>query len=289
MKTIRLLTIGNSFSNNAVTFLERIADSVGEARFEVARACLGGCSLEKHWNIAEHTGAHPEYKTYTYCPEPGGETRGANLQDSLSLKEWDVVTLQQVSRKSWQRETFEPYLGNLMKLVRERAPKADVRLHQTWAYRVDSPYLPENNMTQRIMHDRIRANYEHFAKQYGCAILPSGEAVQAARETPGRTFTWPEADYDYQHPEAPALPKQEHSFAVGFQWAINSAPEGIPELRRDPNHLNARGCYLAGAVWYECLTGLDVTATTFAPEGMADDDAAFLRGVAHETTARAQC
>ena len=48
MQTIRLLTIGNSFADNAITFLQPLAESTGRVRFEIGTANIGGCSLEKH-------------------------------------------------------------------------------------------------------------------------------------------------------------------------------------------------------------------------------------------------
>ncbi len=286
MKPIRLLTIGNSFAENALTYLEALASSTDSVRFEVGRANLGGCSLEKHWNLAVYTSKHPEYKTYRLGTSQDGQPCEATLQAALSAAPWDYVTLQQVSHKSWCRETFQPHLGLLHDLVSQRAPQARVLLHQTWAYRSDTPFLPQNSLTQELMFERIRAAYAFYASEFGCRVLPSGEAVQEARRAPGRTFVWPELDFDYQNAEAPALPRQEHSLAVGWHWAINGSAEGIPEMRVDTNHLNSRGCYLTGCVWFECLTGLDVRAVTFRPADIDEDTALFLRTTAHEVSRR---
>lgn len=283
MKIIRLLTIGNSFARNALTYLEDMADSTGDVRFDIGRANLGGCSLEKHWNLALYTSRHPEYKTYPMNPATDGSSPGGSLQDALTAAPWDIVTLQQVSYNSWRRHTFQPYLGLLQDFALKHAPRARILLHQTWAYRADSPFFPQNGLTQDLMHARIRETYRHYAAELDCSILPAGEAVQRARRTSGRTFSWPEPDFDYHDAEAPALPRQDHSLAVGWTWAIHNSPRGIPELRLDANHLNMHGCYLAGCVWFECLTGQDARAIRFAPENMDADTAAFLRDTAHET------
>ncbi len=279
MKTIRLLTIGNSFADNALTYLEPLAES-GGVRFQVGRANLGGCSLEKHWNLANYSAGQPEYPTYTLGRNADGQPRQANLRQALAAEPWDFVTLQQVSAKSWRRDTFEPFLGQLIGLVRQLAPTAEMLLHQTWAYRSDSPFLPDNGLSQALMHARIAANYRHFADRYQLRLLPSGEAVQQARTTPGHSFVWPEEDFDYKFAKAPQLPRQQHSLACGWHWAIREAPEGIPELRLDANHLNGRGCFLAGCVWYATLTGQPATGTTYLPPGLEAKDAAFLRQTA---------
>ena len=284
MKTIRILTIGNSFSDNALEFLEAIGQGTSSVRFQVGRANLGGCSLEKHWNLADYTARHREHKSYhRVTTSADGTPVAGSLQDALVAEPWDFVTLQQVSCKSWQPETVLPHLGLLHGLVRQRAPQARILLHQTWAYREDSPFLPENGLTQELMFERIKATYAHYAAKLGCGVLPSGEAVQRARRTPGRAFAWPEADFDYQHAEAPALPRQEHSLSAGWYWDINNSAEGIPELRLDATHLNAHGCYLVGCLWFACLTGEDARNIRFAPASIAADTAAFYRTVAHET------
>ncbi len=283
MKTIRLLTIGNSFSENALTYLAQIAQSEGQVQFLVGRASLGGCSLEKHWNLSVYTAAHPEYKTYSLGKLSGDSTVQANLQEALAAEKWDMVTMQQVSHKSWRLDTFEPFLGQLVALAGSLAPQAEILLHQTWAYRSDSPFLPDNGLTQALMHERIGAAYRHYAEKYGCRILRSGEAINRARTAAGHQYLWPEPDCQYRFGTAPALPKQENSLAAGWYWAIRETPEGVPELRLDANHLNARGNYLAGCVWYETLTGLPTSDGTFAPDTLDPADAAFLRQIAHAT------
>ncbi len=282
MKVIRLLTIGNSFAEDALAYLEGMANSTTSVRLQVGRANLGGCSLEKHWNLAVYTTRHPEHKTYRIGMASDGTPREATLQEALSAEPWDYVTLQQVSHQSWRRETFQPHLSLLHDLVRQRAPQARILLHQTWAYRSDTPFLPQNSLTQEFMFERIREAYEGYAAELGCNVLPSGEAVQAVRRAPGRTFSWPEPGFDYQHAQAPALPRQEHSLSIGWQWAINNSAAGIPEMRLDAIHLNAHGRYLIGCVWFECLTGLDVRSLTFLPVEIEPDTAAFLRATAHD-------
>lgn len=288
MKTIRLLTIGNSFADNALTYLDDLARSTTDVCFEIGRANLGGCSLEKHWNLARYTDRHPDYKTYRIGKCRDGSELDASLQEVLTGAPWDYVTLQQFSGTSWQRNTFHPYLGQLHALVSRHAPQAKTFLHQTWAYRSDSPFYPQNGLTQELMFQRIRETYAHYADALGCGVLPAGEAIQRFRLSPGRTFRWPDTEFDYQCAEPPSLPRQENSLSVGWYWAINMSSKGVPELRLDANHLNAAGCYLVGCVWYECLTELDVRKVTFHPVAITAETAAFLRATAHEVCRKEQ-
>lgn len=285
MKTIRLLTVGNSFSNDACFFLESIGESAG-VRFEIGRASLGGCSLAKHWNLAQYAAKHPDFKPYTLREREGAPPLQAHLSDALAAAPWDFITFQQVSACSWRSATFEPYLCHLIRMARAQAPRARLALHQTWSYRSDSPFFPQQGLTPERMFERIRETYAHYAEIYGCLILPSGEAIQEARRAPGRTFEWPDPEFPYAEAEPPALPRQDHSFNCGWYWEIAGTAEGLPELRLDPNHLNARGRYLAGCVWFERLTGGDARAVAFAPPEVTAEDAVFLREIAHRVCGR---
>ncbi len=284
MKTIRLLTIGNSFSENAITFLPQLAAADGTVAFDIGRASLGGCSLEKHWNLADYTRRAPDYKPYRL---KGDEASSATLQEALSLQPWDFVTLQQASPKSWIRDSYEPFLGNLIGVVQTLAPTAEILLHQTWGYRSDAGFLADKGITQRYMFDRIRENYDHFGARYKLRLLRSGEAVQQARETPGHAFVWPDPAYDYTAPRPPALPDQTHSLIAGWRWAVNGTADGKPELVKDVIHLNSNGCYLIGCLWFARLTGRSALDNPFKPEGLDDETAAFLRRVAHEQAQKA--
>lgn len=279
--TVHLLTIGNSFAGNALTYLPDLFRHAGDVGLHVGRANLGGCSLEKHHNLARYCAARPDYRPYAL----DGAARMVNLHEALRAAPWDVVTLQQSSALSWRQDTYEPHLSALIDLVREHAPSANVWLHQTWAYRADAAFYPLNGLTPERMHARIAANVAHFAIAHGCRVLPSGEAVYRARHATGRTFGWPDPKYDYQHAAAPALPDQTHSLAVGWVWDIAETERGVPALRLDPSHLNARGCYLASCTWFAALRERAVSPVAFVPDGLDAADAEFLRATADAAVA----
>ncbi len=281
MKRIKLLTIGNSFSENAITFLPQLAAADGSVAFEIGRASLGGCTLEKHWNLADYSARAPEAITY-YLQR---DSDPSNLQQALTSREWDYITLQQASPRSWLRQSFEPYLGNLVTLIRSLAPRAGVMLHQTWAYRSDAGFLADRGITQRYMYDRICENCDYFSARYNLPLLRSGTAVQTAREAPGRAFVWPDPNFNYADPQPPALPDQTNSLIGGWRWNISGTGDGRPELTKDVIHLNEAGCYLVGCLWFERLTGRSVLQNSFVPDGMEAEQAEFLRGVAHSVAA----
>ena len=125
---MKILAIGNSFSQDATRYLYGIARADG-VEVKVVNLYIGGCSLYRHYrNMLSDARA--------YEMQLNGMQSGfyVSLREALLSDEWDVVTLQQNSANSWREETYEPYLSRLAALVREYAPVAKLYIHKTWAY-----------------------------------------------------------------------------------------------------------------------------------------------------------
>ena len=108
---IKVLAIGNSFSQDATRYLHDIAAADG-LELKVVNLYIGGCSLNTHINNAVK-----DLPLYTY--ELNGKDTGKmiSIKDALLADKWDVVTLQQVSHESICYETFQPYLSRLTEYV----------------------------------------------------------------------------------------------------------------------------------------------------------------------------
>ena len=276
-----LLTIGNSFADNALTYLRQIGEPL-QFTWTIGRANIGGCPLEKHWNLHRYSDATPDFVTYNDGAAIGDDPRQGTLRQMLVAREWDVVTLQQASVDSWCEETYRPWLDKLIGLVRELAPQAEILLHHTWAYRSDAPLLAEWQLTTRQMHERICVVYADLVAELGLRTLPTGPALQQAREQGPDGKYELDAGYNFDQPEPPALPRQVNNHVIGYWWEAVDTLRGIHELRLDPKHLNVRGCYVASATWFETLTGRDVCTSSFCPLGLDEEDQRFLAGVAHD-------
>jgi len=278
-KTVRLLTIGNSFAQNALRFLPDIVKASGNELI-VGRANLGGCTFERHWNHAAKYLADPSDK----AGKPYG---GKSLVEMLQSRKWDAVTVQQVSWQSHDTRTYEPYASNVVGLVRKHAPQARLLMHQTWAYRVDDPrFVPANAgkqpHTHKVMYEQVRSAYHAMARKLDTGILPSGDAMYLADTDP----TWgyqPDPAFGPKTAKHPALPDQSHSLHGGYSW--RKQKDGSWRLGMDGHHANRNGEYLIGCVWYEVLFGRDVTNNPYVPKGLDAAYAAFLRKTAHQAVA----
>jgi hypothetical protein len=180
-KTVKILTVGNSFADNACTYLPQIAGSIPGMSVKITKANLGGCSLERHVTLMKECDNNSGLKPYSnaYC-----------LKDLLEMDTYDFVTVQQASPLSFKLESFQPYAGLLINFIRLHSPRSEILIHQTWAYGTDSPRLKEWNMSREQMHNSLIENYRTLAKQYNLDILPSGSAFYAAKLKDQKIDLW---------------------------------------------------------------------------------------------------
>ena len=216
---MNILSIGNSFSQDAQRYLHRIAKADG-FDLNTFNLYMGGCPLSLHYrNMIS------EERAYTL--EMNGESTEfkVSLKDALLNRDWDVVTIQQVSSKSPYYETFQPYLDKIVEYVRLCVPKAKIAIHQTWAYEQDSHGLNVElgyyNHTD--MFRDVKASYEKAAEEINADfVIPSGEVFQSLIES------------------------------------------GIEKVHRDTFHASyGIGRYALGLLWYFILSGNDVKNNTF--------------------------
>lgn len=173
---MKILSIGNSFSQDAQRYLHRLAKREGED-IKAVNLYIGGCPLRQHYLNMLDDNAYYDF-------EFNGQKTGikVSIRQALVSDEWDYVTLQQASNRSGNADTYEPYLSALADYVRKYCPKASLLIHQTWAYEAASERLTNVGYeTPEQMFADIRNAYHQAAKAIGAeGIIPSGEAMLAA-------------------------------------------------------------------------------------------------------------
>lgn len=274
-KTIRLFMIGNSFSGNASKYLTAITKSAGD-EIVIGKAEIGGAPMQKHWDAVVANEANPE-------DEKGKPYSGKSLKEKLSAQTWDIVSIQQASINSSNIDTYRPYAEKLRDFIKKLQPQAEVILHQTWAYRVDSKDFGQrqgggSTKSQQEMWEASRAAYRTIAGELGLRLIPVGDAFQRVNTDPKWGFK-PDEKFDYKNAVAPNLPDQTNSLNNGYAWGKDG------KLGFDSHHANAAGCYLAGLVWYGKLFGESPEKVTFVPDSVSPEFAAFLRQTAAQVLA----
>ena len=132
---MNVLAIGNSFSEDATRYLHGIARADGES-LNVVHLYIGGCPLDKHFR-------NMMSEDRTYELQYNGEKTGfyVSIKEALLNRTWDVVTLQQASPRSFDKDSYYPYINKLAEYIRELAPRARIYIHETWAYEDGSEKL----------------------------------------------------------------------------------------------------------------------------------------------------
>jgi hypothetical protein len=274
-KTIRLLTIGNSFSGNATHYLGDLARAGGNALVHQPMS-VGGAPMEVHWTKIQANEKDSQ--------DPAGLYGMKSLKEALASNDWDFVTIQQASIKSHDVATYRPFAAQLQDYVKKHAPKAELLIHQTWAYRVDDPRFsakapaPGEPRSQEEMYTELTSAYKTIAKELGVRRIPVGDAFHAADTDPTWRFK-PDTTFDRSTAVAPALPNQTHSLHVGYKWTTSK--DGKQTLTMDGHHAGVAGEYLGACVWYEILFQESAVGNSFVPKDLTPDDARYLQGVAH--------
>lgn len=123
--TLRVLAIGNSFSQDAVEqYLHELGKSEGYIMI-IGNMYIGGCSLERHVkNIRNNTPAY----AYRKVDKNGKrvEIREMTIEKALADEPWDYVSLQQASPVSGIYETYKASLPELVNYVKPRVSKKTV-------------------------------------------------------------------------------------------------------------------------------------------------------------------
>lgn len=281
-KTIRLLTVGNSFSENATKYLDRIVKAGGYTLIH-HRCVIGGSGPDQHLAKAALHEKGPADKAGLYGS-------GKSLKQELLAEKWDVITIQQASIRSHDDANYRPAAKELYDYLKKYAPASEIVIHQTWAYRVDDPRftMPSNKAgepkTQKEMYDGLSAAYRTIAKELNVRRIPVGDAFYLADTNPKWGYK-PDRMFDAKAAKPPALPDQTHSLHVGQRWTTTG---GKTTLQMDGHHAGPAGEYLGGLVFYEFLFGTSAVGNAFRPESVDADYASFLQATAHKAIENAK-
>lgn len=174
---MKILSIGNSFSDDAHRYLHEIAKKDG-FDLETLNLCIGGCPLELHYkNMCE------DLPDYEYVSNGITTDRKISIKEAIEIGGWDVITLQQVSHLSPKYETYFPYMTDIVNYLRKACPNAKIFVQETWAYENGSERMIDlvGYKTSVEMFADIKSCYERAVKETSLdGIIRSGSAMMEA-------------------------------------------------------------------------------------------------------------
>lgn len=242
---VRILAIGNSFSEDALEeHLYNLA-SASNKQIMIGNLYIGGSSLSDH--IQNVRGNLPNY-SYRKIEINGIKitTEKTSIYEALNDEYWDYISFQQVSYEGGIYSTFEKLLPELYDYVSKNNPYYNTKylLHQTWAYGPKSNHqgFKRYDNDQVKMYEALVSSYDKAKKLIPIyRVIPSGTAIQNARNT-----------------------------SLGN------------DLTRDGYHLSLdKGRYIASCTWFEALFRTKIESNTYRITSMTENEIAISKWAAH--------
>lgn len=242
-RVIKILAIGNSFSEDAIeNYLYDLAKASGR-KVMIANMYIGGSSLENHWtNASENNSA---YQLRVISPDGSRNSFNAQtIEQAVSRENWDYISFQEVSQLSGIYDGYAEYLPKLLEYAKPLTTNPELKfiLHQTWAYAKDSNHFGFVNYDK----DQVKM-YEAIVEAVWKAngmfnvdmVIPAGTAIQNARTS-----------------------------YIGDKFT------------RDGYHLNLGiGRFTAASAWFEMIFG-GILDNPFVPENFSTYDMALVKNAA---------
>ncbi len=236
-KSLKLLAIGNSFSQDAFEHLYIVCKNAGIEELVLGNLYIGGCSLETHYNrMTNDTAAYVFYLSNDEKMKMVDYGSGTKMTAKFGIEytDWDYITLQQNSANSGLPDSYD-WLDDVINYVDQYKPEdAQYFWHMTWAYQGNSTHnsFPTYDKDQMKMYNAILScvNDRILTNSAIKGVVPSGTAIQNLRTSHlGDTLT------------------------------------------RDGHHLsNGIGRYAAALTYLAAITGYDISSITATPSAYSE-------------------
>ena len=234
----KVLTIGNSFAQNASTYATEIAYANGK-ELTFGYLMFPSCTIDMHYEAAMADRHVFRFKVTTPDNMQGTRLKdypadqnfdqdlpetAASIKEALEYTDWDIIVFQQESSSARDIGKFGN-LGNLIEYVRGICPYAGLMFHEVWRW----------GEWGEDQFGLIKSNSEMVAAQYGLEIIPSGLAFEYARDALGSDIIVNDNDGHYQH-------------------------------------ANTYGMYIAGCAYVGAIFDIEVSPNTFANHPYVNDN-----------------
>ncbi len=259
-KSLRILALGNSYTQDSTKYLWKLADECGAEEVIVGRLFHAGARLYEHWNAAQ-TGEGFYLYTEQVSPDVEYAKEGVSLEYGLKAQDWDIIVLQ-----AWYPEACyglnggtvagngvedEQWLDLLTGYLKANATNENVELgfNMIWSQerQLSETVTNSEGANNRSNDGDTLADWENIIYQTSEYIVDN-EA------------------YSYIIPVGTAIENARTSYLSGIRGTTDSDLL-VGGLQRDSVHLNDIGKYIAAMTWLKVLKpDWNVTGTAFAPD-----------------------
>lgn len=224
---LKILCIGNSFSEDTTAHFSEIALLLGISKIKVANLYVGGCSINQHCFHAKQD--MPAYRYDLNMGNGWQKTPNYRISDAIKSDDWDWISIQHGTgdgSRYTEIKSYEklPWLIDYIKGLARR--KTKIAFNMTWVGEPDFHHeeIRHYGGDQLLIYNKIaELTKEHILTMPGIDVVsPTGTAIQNARTG------------------------------------------GIGLLTRDGYHLSLdTGRYIAGMTFLKALTDTDVSDAAF--------------------------
>ena len=185
-KTIRLLSIGNSASDDALSYVPFIMQNMGlDVDFQIGILMRSSATLQTHVTNFEDENAVYGFRLYdggtAWVNSPEGDD-GVTIQSVLDGYHWDIICLQQAQPQ--KAETYQPYCDELINLI-----TVHINYPVKFIWYLTQIFSATQNSGAPRSEETIQSYYESAVlaaqtvkEQTVCDfVVPVGTAIQNAR------------------------------------------------------------------------------------------------------------
>lgn len=232
-ESVKILAIGNSFSDNAMSYLYPILKAFGAQEIILGNMYIGGCSLNTHFNNAVNDNPNYIYRKNDSNAQTAGtfvNTSSTKLSTAIVDEQWQFITIQQASNYSGLVGTYnDDQLNYMADYVKTNATNTEVKLgwHMTWAYQQDSTHsaFKDYDKDQTLMYQAISAcaSQKILPNKNYDFIIPAGTSIQNARTS----YIGDKLTQDGYHLNALG------EYIIGLTWVLKITNWSIADLQID--------------------------------------------------------
>lgn len=267
---MNILLIGNSSCYYWTDELYGMLVAAGYEEVNVYNLYYSGASLQQHYNWWKNN----EGACELICVNAEGRksAKGVNIKDAVSIQDWDYVSFLQASKYylltlEEAMATITPYFGELLELVKEKAPNAKLYWQESWASELNQ----EQDMEVRTaMASMIRQVSPKIAETYGLTVVPLSSIWESVRDNP--VF---------------AVPGENSGMEKFTLCTRIQSGKLIDDFGHDGDV--GGGQYMNACAFYEAFTGMDCRENTFRPQytymgmdySLTEEEISILQNAAH--------
>ena len=179
---LKILTIGNSYSDDETEYVYNVAKSLGFENVQVANLRANSCSLATHLANAKNDTGYYMFRYWgngadRWTDYGSWSSNGTyKISTAVAQGDWDYIIFQQVSTSSYDAASYDD-LNELIAIVEEINPTAKLGWHMTWSDKFTSSEDTMYNGIVNAVQTKIVTNDKIDV------IIPVGTTIQNARTT----------------------------------------------------------------------------------------------------------